>query len=909
MAADRGVRPGCEAGRCGQGTDRHLGRLNSMPDPIPFPTALVPHATARARAATDGAASGSSPTDSRPVSSEHGEIQSAGFLLGVLPDWTVGRASTSAAAFLGRPMGAILGAGLAELVLPSAVHAIRNRLSALSSPEAVERAFSVALRPEGQLFDLSVHRAGGLILIEAEPSEPAGELHTVALMRTMTSHVQNQPTVVTLARQSVRLIQTLTGYDRVLVERFHNDLSGEVIAEQARDALRPLMGLRFPASGLSDATRALLVRSPVQMLVDADAATSPILASALPGAAGVPDGTVDLSRCTLRGRSLAHRAFLHGMGVRATLTVSLLKNGVLWGLIVCHHGIARSVGCERRTLIELFAQVVALLIDRAEREELLAHENATRQITSNLLASAALTGVEPHHLADLANHMVDVVPCDGTAAYIDGRLTIRGSAPDAAEFEGLRQFLERHVGSEVYATDEIGAVYPESRSFAGKVAGLLAIPISTMPRDYLVYFRKETVQTLLWAGDPAHGAPDSPAAGSQRFGAWQDLIHGRCNPWTEPEIRAARSLQATVLEVVLRLISHTEAERAAASQKQEMLIEELNHRVRNILGLIGGLISQGRVEGQDVEMFARVLGERVQALARAHDQITAKSWGPGSLETLIATEAGAYLGPLSRTIRMTGPDVLLKPQALSTLALVVHELITNAAKYGALLGGHGHVEISWHLDPAGALLIDWVEVGGPPVRPPTRRGFGSTIIEHSLPHELAGRASIAFPVTGVTVHLEVPAQHVVAQPGLAVMPAAPLPGSSGQLGGTVMVVEDNLIIALDAETMLLSLGAGRVVIASSVADALALIETEAPTFVLLDVNLAGQDSGPVAARLDASGIPYLIASGYGQPLSSRSGSGAHPAVTKPYTRQSIAEALPRPGQDWTGPPGCGKPTV
>lgn len=884
-----------------------------MPEPIPFPapnsaphqvslqTGPMPHEPGPVPAQAPGL-----PHQGQAARGGPDEIQSAGFLLAVLPDWVVERASTSAAAFLARPIDAILGAGLVELILPSAVHAIRNRLAALSSPEGVERAFSVALQPDGQPFDLSVHRSGGLIMIEAEPSEQPGELHAVALMRTMTSHVQNQPTVSALARQAVRLIQTLTGYDRVMIERFHHDMSGEVIAEQARHTLRPLMGMRFPATGLSDETRAMLVLSPVQMLVDADALASPILVRAHPAPGQAKDAPerkpIDLTRCALRARSVAHRAFLQSMGVRATLTVSLLKNGALWGLIVCHHGIARSVGCERRTSIELFAQVLGLLIDRSEREELLAYESATRQITSTLLASVALTGVEPHHLADLANHMVDVVPCDGTAAYIDGRLTIRGSAPDAAAFEGLREFLERHVGSEVYCTDEIGAVYPDSRGFSDRVAGLLAIPISTVPRDYLIYFRKETVQTLLWAGDPAHGAPTGPSTGTrpdagQRFVAWQDLVHGRSSPWTEPEIRAARSLQATVLEVVLRLISHTEAERAAASQKQEILIEELNHRVRNILSLIGGLITQGRREGQDVEGFARVLGERVQALARAHDQITAKNWGPGSLETLIATEAGAYLGQLSRTIRMAGPDVLLKPQALSTLALVVHELITNAAKYGALAGDDGHVEISWRLDPAGSLLIDWVEVGGPPVQPPTRRGFGSTIIEHSLPHELAGRASIAFPATGVIVHLEVPAQHVVAQHRPAETAVAAPRGLGGGLGGTVMVVEDNLIIALDAEAMLLSLGADRVVMASSVADALALLDTETPTFVLLDVNLAGQDSGPVAERLEAAGIRYLLASGYGQPHSGRSAASPHPAITKPYTSQTIAHALSLPGPD------------
>lgn len=821
---------------------------------------------------------------------EIGAIQSAGFMVCLAPDWTVERASANAAAFLGRPIEAILGAPFADLVLPDAMHAIRNRLSALFSQETVERSFAMPLQSRGPPYDLAVHLSGGLIVIEAEPSEAPGDLHAGAMMRTMIDHVQSQPSVDGLAREAARLIQALTGYDRVMIYRFHPDLSGEVIAERARHSMQPFLGLRYPATDIPAQARALLVRNPVRILFDVDAPPSPLLARAA-GAA-----PLDQSMSVLRAHSPVHLEYLRNMGVQATLTVSLLKNGALWGLVACHHNSPRSIGYERRTTLELFVQVLSLLIDRCEREELLAYESATRQITSVLLASVARNGVKPQHLADLASHLVDIVPCDGTASFIDGRVTLKGSAPTEDEFAGLRGFLEKTVGSQVYSTDEIAKVYPEGAKFASRAAGLLAIPISTVPRDYFVYFRKETISTILWAGDPTKTAtqlgPDGPRLSPRKsFEAWQGLVKGKSNPWTSAELRAAEALQVTVLEVVLRLISNTEAEREAASQKQEMLIAELNHRVRNILGLIRGLISQSRVDEQDIDTFARVLGERVHALARAHDQITAKNWGPGSFQTLIATEAGAYLGSVSNTVQMSGPPVLLTPQALSTLALVIHELITNAAKYGALTGQGGHVDITWRMGPEGSLLVDWVEVGGPLVQPPTRRGFGSTIIEHSIPHELGGRASIAFPVTGVVVHLEVPAPFVVVQPEAEPLPPPAAAPVHGRLSGTVLVVEDNMIIALDAEAMLMDMGAQSVVTASCVADAIALLDTETPTFALLDVNLGGEDSFPVADRLADAGIAYIFASGYGWAAKCPARHKGRPFITKPYTKDSIAKAL------------------
>jgi two-component sensor histidine kinase len=243
------------------------------------------------------------------------------------------------------------------------------------------------------------------------------------------------------------------------------------------------------------------------------------------------------------------------------------------------------------------------------------------------------------------------------------------------------------------------------------------------------------------------------------FEAWSELVKGTCLPFTPAQRRVAEALRVGMLEVLVRLAETAGAERARASERQEVLIAELNHRVRNILSLIRGLIAQTRDGAQDVATFIATLDDRIRSLARAHDQITADRWGPAPLLELIEVEASAYLRDRSHRIVARGENVLLYPVAYVTMALVIHELTTNAAKYGALADS-GTVDLSWEIErESGDLVIDWRERDGPEVREPGHRGFGSTIIERSIPYDLGaprGWTSTGRASTPVSRCLHVP---------------------------------------------------------------------------------------------------------------------------------------------------------
>lgn len=816
-------------------------------------------------------------------------IQPVGFLIAVSSDWRISRVSANIADFLGLKVDLVLRAPLHDVFQISAIHTIRNLLSHLGGPDSIERSFAVQLQKDGASYDLAIHKSGETIIIEAEPNIATGDLNVSAMVRSMLNRIKGQASLV---REAARLMQALTGFDRVMIYRFHSDGSGEVIAERVRSGLEPFLGLRYPAGDIPQQARALLVRNPVRILVDVDVEPSPLLP--------LHDGLMkplDLSMSTLRAHSKMHIEYLQNMGVAATMTVSLVRAGTLWGMISCHHMAPRHVGFEQRTTAELFGEILSLLIEQRERTDFAENETRTKQLREQLIATVVERGSTAQTIARLAEGIKDLLPCDGIAVYADDAITLTGDTPTIDECETLRGFHGEHRSDQIYSTSNLGRDFIPAREFVDRAAGMLVMPISGSTGNYVVFFRHELPHAVTWAGKPSKlvvVGPDGPRLSPRKsFAAWRELVRGQSAPWTPFELVEAELLRATLFKIFLQQAGMTETENRAATQKQELLIAELNHRVRNILGLIRSLVAQSRVTARDVDTFATVVGDRIHALARAHDQITAKNWGPGSLRTLVTAETSAFLGKGTKRVFADGPPVALLPQAFSTMALVVHELMTNAIKYGALAGREaGHVIIAWGLDAEGNLVLNWHEVGGAPVAIPTRRGFGSTIIHRMVPHELGGEAAIDYASDGLRARFVVPAEYVElgsdAEPlSLANDPAV----RAVRLADTVLLAEDNMIIALEAEDMLRALGADRVLVASNVSDALRLLTLETPSFALLDVNLGSEMSWPIALRLRELAVPYAFATGYSNqidiPLEHRSA----PIITKPYTRDCLSREI------------------
>ncbi|MDF9861376.1 light-regulated signal transduction histidine kinase (bacteriophytochrome) [Methylorubrum pseudosasae] len=388
-----------------------------------------------------------------------GAVQPFGFLLAVSPDWIVARASANASDWLGRPVDAILGLPLSDILDGEAIHVLRGHLQTLRGPDAVDRVFGVRLLQDQGPFDVALHLSVGAIVIEAEPSVPE-HLSAGNLVRSMVSRLQQTAGFELLCREAVRQMRALTGFDRVMVYRFAPDGSGEVIAEAVRSGLDRYLGLHYPASDIPKQARALYERNWLRIIADVDA----------PGAAVLPprdpEGEpLDLSLSTLRTVSPIHIEYLRNMGVAASLSVSILRNGRLWGLFACHHMEARHISLERRTGSELFGQMFSYILESREREAEVAQESRSREIHTRLMSALASGGTSLEDLSGFLDELSGIVACDGIGLWVNGEVTLQGATPTAEEFTGLVRFLNRTAASRPYASDEIGRVHEPGRDF------------------------------------------------------------------------------------------------------------------------------------------------------------------------------------------------------------------------------------------------------------------------------------------------------------------------------------------------------------------------------------------------------------------------------------------------------------
>ncbi|MBB5692314.1 PAS domain S-box protein [Muricoccus pecuniae] len=344
------------------------------------------------------------------------------------------------------------------------------------------------------------------------------------------------------------------------------------------------------------------------------------------------------------------------------------------------------------------------------------------------------------------------------------------------------------------------------------------------------------------------------------------------------------------LSVILRDLR----ERRAADQQQRLLMREIDHRARNVMAVVRSLVQLSPKE--DPKEFARAIEGRISAMARAHSLLARDRWEGVSLQELAEEELGAHR---AGGAVLEGPAVVLKPDSVQPLSMVLHELVTNSAKYGALSRPGGRITLRWRVEALPGELVPgiamvWTESGGPPLAaPPQRRGFGSRLIEITLRHQLHGTIERDWDAEGLVVRMRMGGGCIADLGPSAAPPPASAPGPAspgGALRGTqVLLVEDEVLVALEAADSLVAAGCQVLGPASTLREAMVLAgRTLQIDAAVLDVNLAGQDVTPLADMLAARGVPMLFATGYGE---APTGHGGAPVLTKPVPPGELVAAV------------------
>lgn len=324
------------------------------------------------------------------------------------------------------------------------------------------------------------------------------------------------------------------------------------------------------------------------------------------------------------------------------------------------------------------------------------------------------------------------------------------------------------------------------------------------------------------------------------------------------------------------------------------LMAELDHRVKNVLAAVQALAQQTAKRTTSLDAFLTTFGGRLKSMASANELLTAARWRGAAIDHLASAELGA-LAP--GQTRWEGPELFLTPRAANALSLALHELATNAVKFGALSVETGHVDVRWKARRGGGFELTWAESGGPTVVPPPRRGFGSTLLEQVTPRELNGEVQVDYRPAGVTVRLEAGPQAVAERPDVVPEVSAnrvteTVPTSRGPTslkGARVLIVEDAVLLALELETGLSDAGAEVVGPAYELEEAMALLDRPIDAAVL-DANLNGHSVTPVAQVLHQRKIPFVFATGYGETGGAPGGFDA-PVIRKPYDVTQVAAAV------------------
>ena len=614
-----------------------------------------------------------------------GQIQPHGALLafdagGHLAGW-----SANAACLLELAIPLSVGLQHDALALPAAVatlltDSLRESADGEASPMTVSAQFGE------RRFDCIAHVHLSRLLLEFElcPHAAPEITRQVLMAQQVYDRLKRQKNVDALLQFAVEQVRAMTGFDRVMAYRFRHDDSGEVVAEARLASWPPYLGQRYPASDIPAQARRLYIINTVRLIPDVNYVAVPMF-----GSAG--DGALDMSHGVLRSVSPVHVEYLQNMGVAASMSISILIDGRLWGMLACHHGSARHVAYATRMACDVMAQVLAstaqVLESRARDAYLATAATVCEALTAALLKEEDLATVLPRH----AGALMEVFGAQALLLAQYGKLQCHGDVPPALAAAMLATLPQHSDKMRQRCAREDWP--PAIRKALGKWVGLLALSFNPSGNGWLLLLRVEQIEAVRWGGKPEKIVKVGPLGprltprGS--FALWCETVHGRCDPWESWRLDAAIGLLAELHRV--SLYTQVEADRVRA-----LLLAMLGHDLRDPLHAIqmAATILQRDERQQALARRIQSSGARMQRLITQVSDLSQLRTSAAMQLKLCSVDLAALVIDLvdeSRTVHPSVEHLLELPASCvvvldaDRIAQVVSNLVSNALHHGACM--------------------------------------------------------------------------------------------------------------------------------------------------------------------------------------------------------------------------------
>ena len=642
-----------------------------------------------------------------------GLIQSHGALFAFDPSGRLMYRSQNAEALLGPgipALGQLLGAG--HFTAYQGLHELLERVAAAVDGNGIGHAMKVDC--SFGLFHVIAHKTGQGMICEFEDGHDAiaEEPGFAFSAHRAMERLRRQTTVEGLLSAAVEEIRRLTGFDRVMAYRFLHDGSGAVAAESAHASLEPFMGRRYPASDIPAQARRLYVINTLRLIADVRA--TPVAVEALPGTVE----PLDMSHSVLRSVSPVHIEYLGNMGVAASMSISIVIGGKLWGMLACHHRLARRVSYTVRMACDVMGQILGANIQGALAKQYAVRSDKAANFRSHLLAQALHEQDLSAALSTEAGALCDSFGAQGVLLADGGKLEVYASlAPSAAT--ALLQWLNdgKPVAGHMVHLHTLDGLPAPLRAHMGVWCGLLALPFGAEPLSWMVLLRKEQVETVLWGGRPEKDVVAGPLGprltprGS--FDLWRQIVQGHAIPWDDTDLDSAQKLLDKLLWV-------ESARSAETSRARSHLMAMLGHDLRDPLQAIANTATLIGTQGGDGTLTQRIKSSstRMQRLiSQVMDMSQLQNGGlvfhmelidlAAVLKELIAESRAAR--PSVKIETITPPRLMAEADG-DRIAQVLGNLLGNASQH-AFPGSPVLVQLR---DRGGTVEIEVSNEGNPP---------------------------------------------------------------------------------------------------------------------------------------------------------------------------------------------------